>query len=78
MASNTNILTIDLEEWFVVEALAGRFARSEWAELESTVVRNSMRLLELLQAKRVRATWFVPPAGSSTIDEVAPLKSLST
>ncbi|MEW6049824.1 MAG: XrtA system polysaccharide deacetylase [Candidatus Zixiibacteriota bacterium] len=54
-----NLLTVDLEEWFVVEALSGRHEYDQWPELPSTVVGNSRRLLALFEHKRVQATWFV-------------------
>ncbi len=54
-----NILSVDLEEWFVVEALAGRYDYEQWPSLASTVVKNSHRLLNLFQRCDVRATWFV-------------------
>lgn len=54
-----NILTVDLEEWFVVEALAERLESRQWDGLESTVAKNCHRLLELFGRHRVSATWFV-------------------
>ena len=59
MSTNLNILTVDLEEWFVVEVLSGRYPVDDWTELPSTVVKNCHRLLELFHQKEVRATWFV-------------------
>jgi len=59
MSLTTNLLTVDLEEWFVVETLAGRFARTDWGNLETTVIRNTHRLLQLFRNKEVTATWFV-------------------
>jgi polysaccharide deacetylase family protein (PEP-CTERM system associated) len=59
MPSQLNLLTVDLEEWFVAETLASRLGRDEWERLPSTVVRNSRRLLELFALVDVRATWFV-------------------
>lgn len=54
-----NILTVDLEEWFVVEALAGRFDFDDWPGLPSTMPRNTERLLRLFHRHDVRATWFI-------------------
>ncbi len=59
MEQPINILTVDLEEWFVVEALAGRVNFSDWSQLDSTVVENSRRLLDLFHLHSVRSTWFV-------------------
>ncbi len=54
-----NILTVDLEEWFVVEALSSYYAYEDWGSLSSTVVENSRRLLYLFDRGKVRATWFI-------------------
>lgn len=54
-----NLLSVDLEEWFVVEALSGRHDYDQWGDLPTTVVRNSRRLLALFEQKKVHATWFV-------------------
>ena len=59
MNSQLNIFTVDLEEWFVVEALSKMHKRDDWASLHSMVVKNSFRLLQLLDRKGVKATWFV-------------------
>ncbi|RKX28462.1 MAG: polysaccharide deacetylase family protein [Candidatus Zixiibacteriota bacterium] len=59
MESSANILTVDLEEWFVVEALSGLISREDWSKLPSTVVRNTRRLLELFRIREVSSTWFV-------------------
>jgi len=54
-----NLLTVDLEEWFVVETLADRFSPQDWMDLPSTLERNCNRLLRLFARHDVRATWFV-------------------
>lgn len=59
MALSQNIFTVDLEEWFVVEALSGRYQPDDWGSLDSLVVKNSLKLLELLNRYNVSATWFV-------------------
>jgi len=59
MNNQLNLLTVDLEEWFSVEALSERFTFEKWPDLSSTIVRNSRRLLDLFDRKGVRATWFV-------------------
>ncbi|MBU8932727.1 MAG: DUF3473 domain-containing protein [candidate division Zixibacteria bacterium] len=58
MEFTNNILTVDLEEWFAVEVLSNRYSRDNWGQLQSTVVRNSRRLLELFRFREVTATWF--------------------
>jgi polysaccharide deacetylase family protein (PEP-CTERM system associated) len=59
MITTRNVLTVDLEEWFVVEVLAGRYTPDDWPKLPATVVRNTRRLLELFHRKDRRATFFV-------------------
>jgi len=54
-----NLLTVDLEEWFVVEALSDRFTFDDWLALPSTLERNCQRLLRLFARHDVRATFFV-------------------
>lgn len=54
-----NLLTVDLEEWYVVEALVDRLEVDEWPRLQSTVDRNTRRLLDLFARKRVQATFFL-------------------
>ena len=54
-----NAMTIDVEDYFHVSAFEGSIQRSSWDSLESRVVRNTDRLLELLQRANVLATFFV-------------------
>lgn len=58
MKAHPNLLSVDLEEWFVVDIFSDRFSMDEWSSLPSTVVRNSHRLLDLFERKGVKATWF--------------------
>ena len=53
-----NLLTVDLEEWFVTEALIDRFGYDDWSALPSTLERNCNRLLRLFDRHNVRATFF--------------------
>ncbi len=54
-----NLLTVDLEEWFVVEALKGRRDLSDWDSQPSTLDINVRRLLQMFRDHDVRATWFI-------------------
>jgi polysaccharide deacetylase family protein (PEP-CTERM system associated) len=54
-----NALTVDVEDWFQVSALAGSVRREDWPRMESRVVRNTERLLDLFDQARVRGTFFV-------------------
>lgn len=53
-----NILTVDLEDWFVVENLKENVEYSEWDKLPSRVEENTARLLDLFDYYDVRATFF--------------------
>ncbi|MCX8101187.1 MAG: DUF3473 domain-containing protein [Geminicoccaceae bacterium] len=52
-------LTIDVEEHFHALALAPFYPRRSWPALESRVVGNTLRLLDLLAELGARATFFV-------------------
>ncbi len=52
-----NALSIDLEDWFCAYNL--RIPLSEWDHKELRVVPNTHRILDLLDAHRMRATFFV-------------------
>jgi polysaccharide deacetylase family protein (PEP-CTERM system associated) len=54
-----NAMTVDVEDYFHVSAFDGVLPRSEWDRMESRVVRNTDRLLELFAETSVRATFFV-------------------
>src|SRR5262245_47263512 len=54
-----NALSFDVEEYFHVEAFKGFIDAREWPSLESRVVVGTQRLLDLLEAHRVSATFFV-------------------
>lgn len=53
-----NALTVDVEEYFQVEALAHVVSRDEWDRLESRVAWQTGRLLDLFARAGVRATFF--------------------
>lgn len=54
-----HILSVDLEDYFHVEAFAGEIPREDWDRFPSRVEQNSLRLLDLFDRFRVRATFFV-------------------
>ena len=56
--SITNALTIDVEDYFQVSAMAPYIQRSEWDNLECRVERNVDRLLTLLDRHHTQATFF--------------------
>jgi polysaccharide deacetylase family protein (PEP-CTERM system associated) len=54
-----NALTVDVEDYFHVSALAPSVKRSSWASRESRVVGNTKRLLELFDQFGAKGTFFV-------------------
>lgn len=54
----TNALTIDVEDYFQVSALAPYIRRDEWDARECRVERNVERILAMLAERDVRATFF--------------------
>ena len=60
MQGNTikNALTIDVEDYFQVSALAPYIPREQWEHRECRVERNVDRILQLLAASGTKATFF--------------------
>jgi polysaccharide deacetylase family protein (PEP-CTERM system associated) len=56
--SLVNALTIDVEDYFQVSALAPHIPRSEWDTRECRIERNMDRILALLDRHSTRATFF--------------------
>ena len=54
-----NAMTVDVEDYFHVQAFAGVIGRSDWECYPSRVERNTLRLLEMFSRRQVRATFFV-------------------
>ena len=54
----TNALTIDVEDYFQVSAMAPYIRRSDWESCECRVERNVDRILALLARHDTRATFF--------------------
>ena len=54
----TNALTIDVEDYFQVSAMAPYIRRSDWESCECRVERNVDRILALLSEHDTRATFF--------------------
>jgi polysaccharide deacetylase family protein (PEP-CTERM system associated) len=52
-------MSVDVEDWFQVENLKPAISRDSWDAQESRVVRNTMRILELLQEHGSHATFFI-------------------
>ena len=54
----TNALTIDVEDYFQVSAFAPYIARADWDASECRVERNVERILQLLDRRAIKATFF--------------------
>lgn len=52
-------LSIDVEDWFQTENLKDAITREAWDGCELRVERNTRRMLEILDMRGVRATFFV-------------------
>lgn len=53
-----NALTVDVEDYFQVAALAPHIPRSTWEQRECRIERNLERILELFERHQARATFF--------------------
>ncbi len=54
-----NAFTIDVEDYYQVEAFKPYIAREQWDDFDSRVERNTDMILQLLDDKSVTATFFV-------------------
>lgn len=53
-----NAMTVDVEDWFQVQAFAGRIDRATWDGQERRVEANTHRMLDLFADHGVKATFF--------------------
>ena len=58
MSAITNALTIDVEDYFQVSAMAPYIRRGDWDRIECRVEANVDRLLGMLDRHAIRATFF--------------------
>ena len=54
-----NILTIDIEDYYMVSAFAEVIPFNSWSNYESRVVNNTKRILHILKEFHAKATFFV-------------------
>jgi polysaccharide deacetylase family protein (PEP-CTERM system associated) len=54
-----NAMSIDVEDYFHVSVFDGVIPRTQWNRMESRVVANTTRMLDLFDEYRVRSTFFV-------------------
>jgi polysaccharide deacetylase family protein (PEP-CTERM system associated) len=57
--SGRDLLSIDVEDYFHVEAFAGSVSRDDWPKYESRVRKNTERILALLEQYGQKATFFI-------------------
>jgi len=57
-AAPRNAMTVDVEDWFQVQAFAGCIPRSAWETLDRRVEANTERILDTFARHGVRATFF--------------------
>jgi polysaccharide deacetylase family protein (PEP-CTERM system associated) len=53
-----NAMTIDVEDWFQVQAFAGTISRDDWEGLERRVEQNTDRILAMFADAGISATFF--------------------
>ncbi len=54
-----NALTIDVEDYFQVQAFSDVISRKDWCQYPMRVANNTYRLLELLEQRGIHATFFI-------------------
>ena len=57
--SPVNAMTVDVKDYFHVSVFDGTVRRADWESMESRVVANTERLLDLFDEHAVRGTFFV-------------------
>ncbi len=59
MAQITHVLSVDVEDYFQVEAFAGLVDRESWDRWPSRVVANTQRVLDLFDNHNAKGTFFI-------------------
>ena len=54
-----NVFSVDVEDYFQVEAFSSIVSHNDWKTYPSRVVANTQRILEMLARHNVRGTFFV-------------------
>ncbi len=54
----TNALSIDVEDYFQVSAFEAYISKDQWGSLPHRIENNTYKILDLLTAKKVKATFF--------------------
>lgn len=55
----TNAITVDVEDYYQVSAFAKQIKKDVWESFESRVERNTHRLLDIFEKKKIKGTFFV-------------------
>lgn len=58
-ADPVNAFTVDVEDYFQVTGFESHIRRDEWSQFESRVEHSTHRILDLLDERQVRGTFFV-------------------
>lgn len=58
MDTITNMMTVDVEDYFQVSAFENRISRGDWDQLPCRVARNTHRVLDLFAQHDAKATFF--------------------
>ncbi len=56
---NENVFTVDVEDYYQVEAFSNIVAQESWGTYECRVERNTDKVLKLLDESKVKSTFFV-------------------
>jgi polysaccharide deacetylase family protein (PEP-CTERM system associated) len=59
MSQHLNAMTVDVEDYFQVAALAERIRPADWEGIERRVVDNTTRLLDLFDERGIKGTFFI-------------------
>ena len=54
-----NAMTVDVEDYFHVEAFASSISPANWPEYELRVEKNVERILEIFSLRKIKATFFI-------------------
>jgi polysaccharide deacetylase family protein (PEP-CTERM system associated) len=59
ISNTTNVLSVDVEDYFHVEAFAGQIPREQWPSFTTRVEGNVARILDLFERHRANGTFFI-------------------
>jgi polysaccharide deacetylase family protein (PEP-CTERM system associated) len=59
LGRRTHVMSVDVEDYFMVEAFAGTVTRGSWDNWPSRVVDNTKRILDLFDRHQVKSTCFI-------------------